>query len=258
LNSSAPTATTTPRNRVDASQRLRPSQSEPKACCVGGLRTFALVAAMLALAACAVPRTRAPVPAPPAKPPRSVPAAPAADIAALDPRSYEQDKNRIKLALAKNSRNSLASSEVGYYMDVLQARLKQVAGKSIGVGRQGDRVVLDLSGRLAFESGSAQITPGIREILMPLTKVLVEYRKTLVSVQVRADDSGVPAINPQVAELRVLAVAHYLAEAGVAGKRIVIARSGLNRPPAANVSPENRTRMELQLEPIVRAGGGER
>ena len=176
----------------------------------------------------------------------------------LDPRSYEQDKNRIKLALAKNSRNSLASSEVGYYMDVLQGRLKQVAGKSIGVGRQGDRIVLDLSGRLAFESGSAQITPDIREILTPLSNVLVEYRKTLVSVQVRADDSDAQAINPPLAEQRALAVAHYLAEAGVAGKRIVIAESGLNRPSAANVSPENRTHTELQLEPIVGAAGSER
>ena len=258
MNSSAPTAATTPRNRADASRRLRPSHSEPKACRVGGLRTFALAAAILALAACALPRTRTPVPRPPAKPPSSVPATPTAGIAVLDPRSYEQDKNRIKLALAKNSRNSLASSEVGYYMDVLQGRLKQVAGKSIGVGRQGDRIVLDLSGRLAFESGSAQITPDIREILTPLSKVLVEYWKTLVSVQVRADDSDAQAINPPLAEQRALAVAHYLAEAGVADKRIVIAGSGLNRPPAANVSPENRAHVELRFEPIVRAAGGER
>ena len=176
----------------------------------------------------------------------------------LDPSSYEQDKNRTKLALATNSRDSLASSEVGYYMDVLQGRLKQVAGKLVGIGRKGDRIVLSLPGRSGFESSNTEINPSIREALAPLSKVLVEYRMTLVSVRIRADDSGPQGINPQLAEQRALAVAGYLTEAGVSGKRIVIAGSGLSRPPAANSGPETRARIELQLEPIVRAAGSER
>jgi outer membrane protein OmpA-like peptidoglycan-associated protein len=176
----------------------------------------------------------------------------------LDPRSQEQDKKRIKQALAKNNRDSLASSDVGYYMDVLQGRLTQMAGNNVGVDRHGDRIVLDLSSRSGFETGSAQINPGFREILTPLSKVLVEYRMTLVSVHVGTDDAGTQATSP-LAALRAQAVAHYLAKTGVAGKRIVIVivRSDPVELSAAKTKPANRALVELQLEPIVRAVGAE-
>lgn len=164
----------------------------------------------------------------------------------LDPHSYEQDKNRIKQALANDNRDALEPADVGYYMDVLQGRLKQVASKNIGIGRQGDRIVLDLSGGVTFESGSAQVSAGNLELLTALSKVLVEYRVTLVSVHISAVDPGTHAINPGLSEQRALAIAHGLAEAGVAIKRIVVVGAG----------SENRVRVELQLEPIVHAAGG--
>ena len=79
---------------------------------------------------------------------------------------------------------------------------------------------------------------------------------TLVSVRVGADDAGAQATSP-LAELRAQAVAHYLAKAGVAGKRIVIVRSDPDDLPAARTNPANRALVELQLEPIVRAVGVE-
>ena len=163
----------------------------------------------------------------------------------LESHSYEQDKNRIKQALAINSGDSLAPADVGYYMDVLQGRLKQVTGKSIGIGRQGDRIVLDLTSRMAFGPGSTQLSPGNHAILAPLSKVLVEYRMTLVSVRVRADDSVTHAIDPHLSEQRAQAIANDLAEAGVGLKRIVI----------AGVGAESRVRVELLLEPIVSPAG---
>ena len=165
----------------------------------------------------------------------------------LDPHSYEQDKNRIKQALANNSHDALEPADIGYYMDVLQGRLRQVAGKNIGIVRQGDRIAIDLSDRVVFESGSAQISAGNHELLASLSRVFVEYRMTLVSVQVRADDGGAHAINPDLSGARALAIAHEIAEAGVAIKRIVI----------AGAEPQHRARVELRLEPIVRPAGSE-
>ena len=78
----------------------------------------------------------------------------------------------------------------------------------------------------------------------------------MVSVQARAEDSDTQALKPQLAEQRALAVAHYLTSAGVAHKRIVIA--DFARAPAATGSSENRTRLELQIEPIVRPSNVER
>ena len=257
MSSCAPTVTTMLRNRAKTNRQFWPAQRGPRVCCVGFMRG-ALVGAILALAGCASPHTRSPTAPPPAKSTANVTAAPVPGVVVLEQRSYEQDKDHIKLALAKNSRDSLASSDVGYYLDVLQGRLKQVADKSIGIDRQGDSIVIDFSFELGFESGSAQTNPGIREILTPLAKVLVEYRMTLVSVQARADESGQQAGNPRLAQQRALAVAHYLKTVGVAGKRIVIAGYGVDQAPATSLSPENRTHVKLQLEPIVRDTGSER
>jgi outer membrane protein OmpA-like peptidoglycan-associated protein len=177
-----------------------------------------------------VPATRVRVPAP-------------APAIVLDSHNYEQDKNRIKQALAINSSGSMTSADVGYYMDVLQGRLKQAAGGNIGIGRQGDRIVLDLTGRMAFDPGSTQISAGNLEILRTLSRVLVEYRMTLVSVQVRTDDPSTHVIDPHRSEEHAQAIAHDLVNAGVGTKRIVI----------AGVGPEKNVRVALTLEPIVRS-----
>ncbi len=240
------------RKRADADRPLQPWRFRG----IGILRVCAL-AAVLVLSACALSRPHAPAARPSAKVPRSVRAAPTPGVPVLDPRSQEPDKKRIKPALEKNSHDSLASSEVGYYMDVLQGRLTQMAGNNIGVDRHGDRIILDLSSRSGFETGSAQINPGFREVLTPLSKVLIEYRMTLVSVHVGADDAGTQAPSP-LAGLRAQALAHYLAKAGVADKRIVIVRSDPDDLPAAKMHQKNGVRVELQLEPVVRGAGVER
>ena len=227
--------------------------------CIESWRAFALAAALVALAACTTPHPRPPVARPPVMPTKPVvrtPAKPTRPVVPIAPAttpivrvfpSYEQEKTRTKSALATNIGESLAPPEVGYYMDVLQGRLKQVSGKSIGIVRQGDRIVLNLSGRSSFDAGSAQINPGIRDTLGSVTKVLVEYRKTLVSVRTHADGVGATPINQQLAEQRAQALARYLADAGVSDKRIV----------AAGTGAENRARIELQLEPVVHAAGSE-
>ena len=245
-------------------------------CRARGDRELVLAAAIVVgLCACASPQTHvsvAPPPAPveapiePALPPAPVPAksagtvpsAPAPRVAVLDPRNQQQDENRIKLALARNSRDSLDSADVGYYMDVLQGRLKQIAGKDFGVGRQGDYVVLDMSFESGFEKGTAQLDSSVRNVLTPLSKVLVEFRMTLVSVQVRTDDSGAQPIKTGLAERRAQALAHALVDAGVANKRVVIA--GLNSSGQAETDsrPESQLRVEMRLEPIVRVSVSER
>ncbi|MEO6690505.1 MAG: hypothetical protein ABIS07_08830, partial [Dokdonella sp.] len=91
--------------------------------------------------------------------------APAKGPIVLASGGFEEGKRKIKAALAKNPAAALPPEDVGYYIDVLQGRLKQIAGTQVGmvVGRQGNDVILDVSSRLDFEAGSARITPGIRE-----------------------------------------------------------------------------------------------
>lgn len=176
-------------------------------------------------------------------------------------RGFEEGKRKIKAALAKDPAAALPPEDVGYYIDVLQGRLKQIAGTQVGmvVGRQGNDVILDVSSRLDFEAGSARITPGIRERLAPIVKVLAEYRMMLVTVNASPDDAGDGVPDIRLAEQRGLAVARHLAGAGVAPSRIVVAGSPAARPSEkTGVLPETRTHLEIHLEPIIRAADAAR
>ena len=233
-------------------------------------RLLLLAVAIALLAACAELPKRAPQqktiivkPKPPASAPVLVTALPAPSAVAISgvvlvaPANHEQEKNKIKLLLSKSSRDSLPASEVGYYMDVLQGRVKQKIGTTQGVGmaRSDDRIVIVMRGSSGFETGGAQISPGIRQFLAPLSKVLVEYRMTLVSIRIRADNSG--PNNSQLTEQRSQAVARYLMEAGVSKKRMVVVSVGSRGAAPVNPASVNRARIELQLEPIVRAAAGQ-
>lgn len=200
---------------------------------VGNLRAAALLGTfMFVLAACAThTKPTPPPPLPPTRPARSVPA--------------QRPRVRVPPAPAPNIGESLAPADVGYYMDVLQGRLKQVAGTSIGIARRGNRIVLDLTNRIAFSPGSTQPSAGDRAIIASLARVLVEYRMTLVSVRVRAADETTHAIDPRLSEQRAQVIANDLAEAGVGSRRIAIAGAGA----------DNRVHVELTLEAIVSPAG---
>jgi outer membrane protein OmpA-like peptidoglycan-associated protein len=173
------------------------------------------------------------------------------------PPAYAADAAGARQALAKSARDTLPPAEVGYYMDVLHGRLKQLTGHSIGVGRQVNIIVIVLTG-VGFEQGSSQFNPALRETLTRLSTVFVEYRKTTIAVRVRGDDAGAQGSNPQLAEQRRLAVADFLAAAGVSDKRIIIAGAAPSRAPAARARAANPLRLELRLEPIVAAADNAR
>ncbi len=217
-----------------------------------------LAMAILLFAACAVLPKKTPTPKPvvTTKPPVTTPVQPVTSGDVLvEPANHEREKNRIKLQLSKNAADSLPASEVGYYMDVLQGRVKQKIGnsKGIGIARSNDRIVIVMTGGTGFEGTNHQVSPGIREFLAPLSKILVEYRMTVVSIRIRADGSGGKASNPQLTEQRAQAVAKYLIDAGVSNKRMVVVGAGKSN---ANSASASRERIELQIEPIVRAAGG--
>lgn len=232
------------------------------------LAVMLLVSAMFLLIGCETMRKPVPTPKKPvaevkptvSAPTVSVPVVPVSGITMVEPRNYMQEKKRIKQELAKNSRDSLSSAEVGYYLDVLQGRLKQITSKNAdaGVGRKSNVIVVILSRRTGFESNNNQISSGIREILAPLSSVLVEYRMMLVTVKIVAESSGPRASNPVLSEQRAQAVARYLLDAGVSNKRIMVIASSQINSSTATAAVGGRENITLQLEPIVRATSGTR
>jgi hypothetical protein len=205
-----------------------------------------LVATLLALllAACAAHRTPKPV-TPPSKPK-------ATTSAATDAPKYPQGNENIKQGPAKGSADALAPTEVGYYMDVLQGRLRQVAG--IDVVRREDRIVVGVAGGCDFASGRAQADAGLRSAIAALAGVLTEYRKTLVSVRMRAADTSP---DPQLAQRCAVAAAHSLVNAGLGAKRVVLpaaasAAAG-SVPPEAPPAAAFVIALEFVVEPMTTA-----
>ena len=216
-----------------------------------------LLVLVIALAACtpkAVHPTLPPRPpshpmiAPPvARPPVALTPPPVAP-----PRNFDQEKARMRAALAKNPQDSLAPTEVGYYLDVLLGRIKQSAGRDIGAVRQNQKLVIVLPARAGFAVGSVDVGPGLQPSLAALVRVLVEYRRVLVVVRVRPDQSVIGASNPRLTEQRGSAIAKALADAGISPQRIAIAPAAPSHPAVAKPGILPRARIQFELEPIVR------
>ena len=194
---------------------------------------------------------------PPVAPTRPTPPPVAPPVVAPAPpgRNYAQEKAARKLQLAAaDPRNAIAPSEVGYYLDVLVGRLKQALGTDTGVARHGEHVVVVLPANVGFPVGASALPPAMRAKLGPLARALLEYRRVLVSVQVRADASVIGASNPRLAEQRAQVIAAYLGGAGIDPRRILLAPAGPSRPAANRPGAGGRSRIEIQLEPIRRTG----
>ena len=198
-----------------------------------------------------------PAPPPPVRPTPKPPTPPV--LAPAPPaRNFAQEKAARKLQLAAaDPRNAIAAQEVGYYLDVLVGRLKQGLGADTGIARHGQHVVVVLPASAAFPIGGSALTPALRAKLAPLARALLEYRRVLVSVQVRADASVIGASNPRLAEQRAQVIAAYLGGAGIDPRRVLTAPAGPGRP-APNPGSGGRTRVEIQLEPVLRAGARRR
>jgi len=215
-----------------------------------GLHAAALLSTALVACTSPAPKPSATTPAAAAKP---APKA-AADVPVLAPATADKDQARIVATLSRSNRDSLRKDEVGYYMDVLQGRLKQVNGNELTIVRHADRIAIGLNGR--FEQSKARLQPGeeLRGVLNAIAKVLVEYDKTFVSVRPAA-----PTIDsdPGVARQGAIAVARYLERAGLMARHVaVVSGGGKYRGSAA--TGDAQIGIELEIVPVERAETGKR
>lgn len=231
-----------------------------------GASTLLAATLILGLAGCAG-QARRPQPPPPEvvwEPPVPPPARPrppvAPPVAAPVPtpmppaRNFAQEKARRRLELASDARNTVGASEVGYYLDVLQGRLKQGLGPDTGIARHGPHIVIVLPASASFPVGATALPPGLRAKLAPLAQALLEYRRLLVSVYVRADASVIGASNPRLSEQRAQVIAAYLGGAGIDPRRVLLAPPGPSKPAVARPGAGSRRLIEIDLEPILRPG----
>lgn len=148
---------------------------------------------------------------------------------------------------------ALGVADIGYYMDVLQGHLMQVVGKVARIERRGDDILVSVPYAAGFEPGSAKLTVAGRARLKPLAEALATFRLTMLAVQLRGDEASPAAASLPLASQRVSAVARYLSDAGIAGRRITTPAGAPLRPPATEASAVDRLQIELELTPLVAA-----
>ena len=149
----------------------------------------------------------------------------------------------------------LGAENVGYYMDVQEARLRQLGGSELRLTRRGSSVIVELPGQLDFEVGSARLSSGALAALSGVAKILVDYRLTIISVEGHTDDSGDAASNRTLSELRASAVARQLISQGVEAERMVVVGHGSDRPVADNsteLGREANRRVVIRVDALQR------
>lgn len=147
----------------------------------------------------------------------------------------------------------LGAGEVGYYMDVQEARLRQLVAEGYGVSRRDSALVVTIPGGRIFDINSARLLPSALATLSTLAKVLVEYRMTLITLNGFTDSTGEPQANQALSQARALSAARHLVAEGVSARRIVAIGHGAEMPIADNGTPEGRERnrrVELRIEPL--------
>ena len=150
---------------------------------------------------------------------------------------------------------ALAGGAIGGYMDQQEAELRgYLQGTGVSVTRQGNNIVLNMPSNITFATDQDQVTPAFHNTLNAVALVLNKYNRTLVDINGHTDSTGGAQHNQTLSERRAGAVANYLANQGVDGRRIVPTGFAATQPVASNATPEGRAqnrRVEIHLSPLT-------
>lgn len=193
----------------------------------------------------------------PTKAPRHLPErkpAPAPTVEAVTPEHYAAARKKRIEALASIPGAGIDGNGLGYYMEVQEARLRQLtAGTAVKATLEGSRILIGpLTG--AFTRGSVQLEDGNQSMLAIVVPVFTEYEKTLITIHCYTDSSGPADFNRKLSTQRGLAVARYLVKSGVNPGRLIVVGHGDADPIASNATAKGRARnrrVEIELDPIT-------
>ena len=120
---------------------------------------------------------------------------------------------------------------------------KAAAGTGVEVSQTGDnRLKLALPGDLSFDSGSAEIRPGMRPILDELARDLRAQPAAVVHIVGHTDSARGDAFNDPLSVNRASHTRDYLVARGVDSRRITIDGRGARDPVADNATEAGRAR----------------
>ena len=129
--------------------------------------------------------------------------------------------------------------------DTLQTLIQN---QTLGVTRVKDRLVLELSDKVLFDSGSDDLKPAGRDVLTSVAGVLADRVRTL-QIQVAGHTDNQPVgrtrrfdSNWALSAARAVAVVRFLEQRGIEPDRMSALGFGEFQPIAPNTTPEGRAR----------------
>src|SRR5256885_1716381 len=140
---------------------------------------------------------------------------------------------------------------IGHYMDKQQAELDRNLSHA-RVVRQGDKLIVQFSSAILFDTDGAQLRPTAQEDLGAFTQVLKKYPDTEIVVQGFTDSTGPKQANDKLSGERADAVVSYLTAAGVPRTRMTAEGMGEGSPMASNATVAGRAqnrRVEVEIRP---------
>ncbi len=169
-------------------------------------------------------------------------------------------KNRGKGALIGAVGGGLAGAGVGAYMDSQRKDLEKVLSSEVQNGQiemvknPDHSLVVTMTSATAFDTNSSDVKPGFKPSLDKISKVLVTYGKTTLTVIGHTDNVGSDVSNQALSERRAQAVSDYFESKSVLPDRLDVVGKGEKEPRVANDSDSNRQldrRVEILITPIV-------
>lgn len=190
---------------------------------------------------------------PAASPRAAAPPSPVRPAIAVGP-----DAREAQYASLVSRGRALVTRDLGYFIDVHEARLRQaLTGTPVRMQRDERSLRLTIPGNESFATGSTEILQSAMPALVAIAAVILEFDKTLVSVHGHTDRLGDSDYNRILSERRAVAVASFLADRGVDRMRLVGVGHGEELPIAEGESEAARAanrRIEILIEPVVDGG----
>ena len=162
---------------------------------------------------------------------------------------------RRQRALIGAGVGALAGGAVGAYQDRQEAELRaELQGTGVSVTRIGDNITLNMPGNVTFATNSSDLSPAFFDVLNSVSKVLIEFDKTVVEVAGHTDSTGADDYNQALSERRAQAVSQYLQGQKVNQQRLITIGLGERMPVADNTTNTGRQanrRVEITMVPVT-------